>query len=239
MHKLPGTITWPCWRRSKNEEQLWYAQKTIENGWSRNVLVHQIESGLYERQGNAITNFKDTLPSIHSDLSHELIKSPYNLEFLDIGDTLQERGLEKALIDNIKDFLLELGKGFSFVGNQYHLELEGEDYYLDLLFYHLKLRCFVIIELKTGKFLPEHAGKMNFYLNLVDNNLRHSSDNPSIGIILCKDKRNVTVKYSLDGLKKPVGVSEYKLNKELETKLKESLPDENELKEELSEPEGE
>ena len=232
-------ITWyhnlALLEKTKDEEQLWYAHKTIENGSSRNVLVHQIESGLYERQGKAITNFKEALPSPQSDLSHELIKSPYNLEFLNIEDNIKERSLEKALTDNIKDFLLELGKGFAFVGNQYHLELEGEDYFLDLLFYHIKLRCFVIIELKAGKFLPEHAGKMNFYLNLVDNTLRHPTDSPSIEIILCRDKRNVTVKYSLDGIKRPLGVSEYKLNKELEQKLKEALPDEEEFKEELEE----
>lgn len=220
------------------EERLWYAYKTIENGWSRNVLVHQIESDLYRRQGKAVTNFKDTLPTPQSDLVHELIKSPYNFEFLNIADQSREKDLESALIEHIKSFLLELGKGFAFVGSQYHVELEEESYYIDLLMYHIHLHCYVVIELKTGRFLPEHAGKMNFYLNLVDHQLRREGDNPSIGIILCKDKRNVTVKYSLDGLKKPVGVSEYKLNKELETKLKESLPDEDELKEELSEQES-
>ncbi|MEI8321223.1 MAG: PDDEXK nuclease domain-containing protein [Alphaproteobacteria bacterium] len=235
-----GEITWyhnlALMDKIKNtENRLWYARKTIENGWSRNVLVHQIESNLYGRQGKAITNFKETLPALESDLAHELVKSPYNLEFLNIAEEVHEKDLENALINNIRNFLLELGKGFSFVGNQYHIELEGEDYYLDLLFYHLKLRCYVIIELKTGRFLPEHAGKMNFYLNLVDHQLRHKDDSPSIGIILCKDKRNITVKYSLDGLKRPLGVSEYKLNKELEKKIKESLPDEMELKEELTE----
>ncbi|MEI8321280.1 MAG: PDDEXK nuclease domain-containing protein [Alphaproteobacteria bacterium] len=243
VQEVLAQITWyhniAILEKSNEEEQLWYITKTIENGWSRNVLVHQIESNLYGRQGNAVTNFKDTLPSPQSDLSHELIKSPYNLEFLNISEEILEKDLEQALIGNIRDFLLELGKGFSFVGNQYHIELEGEDYYIDLLFYHLKLRCYVIIELKTGKFLPEHAGKMNFYLNLVDHQLRHTEDNPSIGIILCKDKRNITVKYSLDGLKRPLGVSEYKLNKELEKKIKESLPDEKELKKELGEESGE
>ncbi len=232
--QLPwGHIVVLIHRVKENTERKWYIQKTIENGWSRNVLVHQIESDLYRRQGKAITNFKETLPDIHSDLSHELIKSPYNLEFLNISEEVHEENLEKALVNNIRNFLLELGTGFSFVGNQYHIELEGEDYYLDLLFYHLKLRCYVIIELKAGKFLPEHAGKMNFYLNLVDHQLRHKDDNPSIGIILCKDKRDITVKYALDGLRKPLGVSEYQLSKELEKQLKEALPAEKDLQEEF------
>ena len=210
-------------------KRLWYIQKTIENGWSRNVLIHQIESDLYSRQGSAVTNFKDTLPSPQSDLIHSLIKDPYNFEFLNITDQAQEKDLESALIHHIKDFLLELGKGFAFVGSQYHIELEGEDYYLDLLMYHIQLRCYVVIELKSGKFLPEHAGKMNFYLNLVDGQLRHKDDQPSIGIILCKDKRNITVKYSVDGLKRPLGVSEYQLNKELEKHLEIALSKEEAL----------
>ncbi len=207
----------------ETEIRLWYAKKTIENGWSRNVLVHQIDTDLYGRQGKAITNFKDTLPAPESDLAHEIIKSPYNFEFLNITEKVYEKNLEKALIENIRDFLLELGKGFSFVGSQYHIELEGEDYYLDLLFYHLKLRAYIVLELKTGKFLPEHAGKMNFYLNLVDHQLRHEHDNPTMGIILCRDKKNITVKFSLEGLKNPLGVSEYQLSQELEEKLKRSL----------------
>ncbi len=188
--------------------------------------MHQIDKDLYGRQGKAITNFKDTLLAPESDLAHEIVKSPYNFEFLNITEKVHEKNLEKALIENIRDFLLELGKGFSFVGNQYHIELEGEDYYLDLLFYHLKLRAYVVLELKTGKFLPEHAGKMNFYLNLVDHTLRHKDDNPSMGIILCRDKRNITVKFSLDGLKNPLGVSEYQLSQELEEKLKGALLEE-------------
>jgi len=217
-------------------KQSWYIQKTIENGWSRNVLVHQIKTDLHGRQGKAITNFKDTLPAPESDLAHEIVKSPYNFEFLNITEKVHEKNLEKAFMENIRNFLLELGKGFSFVGSQYHIELEGEDYYLDLLFYHLKLRAYVVLELKTGKFLPEHAGKMNFYLNLVDHTLRHKDDNPSMGIILCRDKKNITVKFSLDGLKNPLGVSEYQLSQELEEKLKGVLPGETELKTEC--PEG-
>ena len=212
-----------------HKQRLWYIQKTVENGWSRNVLIHQIESDLYARQGKAITNFSNALPSPQSDLAHQLVKSSYNLEFLDIEDEIGERKLEDALIRQIRDFLLELGSGFAFVGNQYHLELEGDDYYIDLLFYHLKLRCYVVIELKTGKFKPEYAGKLNFYLNLIDRQLKAESDNPTIGLILCKNQKGITVEHTFEGMIKPMGVSEYKVVKELEEKLT-KLPatDENE-----------
>lgn len=209
----------------KNKEQRnWYIRKTIENGWSRNVLSLQIQSNLYTRQGQSINNFQATLPSPQSDLVQSIIKDPYNLEFLDIQGKFHERTLEGKLIDNIRDFLLELGQGFAFIGNQYHIELEGEDYYLDLLFYHVKLKCYVVIELKTGKFKPEYAGKLNFYLNLMDKKIKDKSDNPTIGLILCETKEVVTVEYAIEGINKPMGVSQFKLTEILPEKLKKYLP---------------
>lgn len=169
-------------------ERLWYVQQTIQHGWSRNVLVHQIESGLYHRQGKAVTNFDRTLPKPQSELAQQLLKDPYNFDFLSLGKDALERDLERALIDHIRDFLLELGVGFAFVGSQYHLEVGGQDFYIDLLFYHLRLRCYVVIDLKMSGFQPEFSGKMNFYLSVVDDLLRHPDDQPSIGMILCKSK---------------------------------------------------
>ncbi|MGB8700077.1 MAG: PDDEXK nuclease domain-containing protein, partial [Thermosynechococcaceae cyanobacterium] len=168
------------------DERLWYAQQTIENGWSRNVLVHQIESNLYARQGRAITNFTLVLPPTQSDLAHQLLKDSYVFDFLSLGQAAKERDLERGLLLHLQRFMLELGKGFAFVGNQYHLEVGGQDFYIDLLFYHLKLRCYVVIDLKMGNFQPEYAGKMGFYLAAVDDLLRHPEDRQSIGLILCK-----------------------------------------------------
>lgn len=210
-------------------QRLWYAQKTIENGWSRNVLNLQIQSNLYARDGKSINNFQNTLPSPQSDLAQSIIKDPYNLEFLDIKDKVVERELETKLIDNIRKFLLELGQGFAFIGNQYHIELEGEDYYLDLVFYHVKLKCYVVIELKTGKFKPEYAGKLNFYLNLMDKKIKDDSDNPTIGLILCEEKKGITVEYAIEGINKPIGVSQFKLTEILPEKLKKYLPSPEEI----------
>jgi len=212
-----------------DDQRLWYIQKTIENGWSRNVLSLQIQSNLYARDGKSINNFKSTLPAAQSDLAQSIIKDPYNLEFLDIQGKIHERELEGKLIDHIRNFLLELGQGFAFIGNQYHIELEGEDYYLDLLFYHVKLKCYVVVELKTGKFKPEHAGKMNFYLNLMDRQVKDKSDNPTIGLILCEDKKGITVEYAIDGINKPMGVSQFKLTEKLPEQLKQYLPTAEEL----------
>ncbi len=219
------------------EQRLWYIHKTIENGWSRNILTMQIESGLYNRSGKAISNFKDTLPALQSDLARQTLKDPYNFEFLGIADDALEKEVEKASIEHIRNFLLELGTGFAFVGSQYHLELGGEDFYLDLLFYHTQLRCYIIIDLKTGKFKPEYAGKMNFYLNVVDDKLRHKDDQPSIGLILCKDKNEIIAEYSLRGHTKPMGVSEYQLTQALPEDLKGKLPTVEEIEEELGEEE--
>ncbi|HJD56215.1 MAG TPA: PDDEXK nuclease domain-containing protein [Rickettsia endosymbiont of Pyrocoelia pectoralis] len=210
-------------------KQNWYAQKTIANGWSRNVLTLQIKSNLYARSGKSINNFQHTLPAMQSDLAKSIIKDPYNLEFLDIKEKILERELENKLIDNIKKFLLELGQGFAFVGNQYHIELEGEDYYLDLVFYHIKLKCYVVIELKIGKFKPEYAGKLNFYLNLVDRKIKDATDNPTIGIILCEEKQNITVEYAIESLQKPIGIAQFKLTEELPAKLKSYLPSPKDL----------
>ncbi|MES1024912.1 PDDEXK nuclease domain-containing protein [Gloeocapsa sp. BRSZ] len=214
-------------------ERLWYMQQTIQYGWSRNVLVHQIESGLYHRQGKAITNFERTLPQPQSEIAQQLLKDPYTFDFLSLGEDAQERDLERALIDRIRDFLLELGVGFAFVGSQYHLEVGEQDFYLDLLFYHLRLRCYVIIDLKMSNFQPEFSGKMNFYLSAADDLLRHSDDQPSIGIILCKSKNQVIVEYALRDTNKPMGVSTYQLQDALPSQLQGSLPTVEELEAEL------
>lgn len=214
---------------------LWYVNKTIENGWSRNVLVHQIESNLYKRQQltEKTTNFANTLPTPQSELAQEILKDPYKLEFLGIGHEAQEKEFEDALMKHLTKFLLELGAGFAFVGRQYHLEVGGQDFYIDLLFYHLKLRCYVVIELKTTDFKPEYTGKLNFYLSVVDDLLRHPDDKPSIGILLCKSKNNVIAEYAVKDISKPMGVSEYKLIETISEELKKSLPTAEELKAEL------
>ena len=198
--------------------RLWYARKAVENGWSRSVLVHWVESDLYERQGKAQTNFGKTLPALQSDLARETLKDPYKFEFLTLDAEAEEKALESGLLAHIQKFLVELGAGFAFVGRQVRLEVGGEDFYIDLLFYHLKLRCYVVIDLKATAFKPEHAGKMNFYLSAVDDLLRHPDDKPSIGIILCKAKNKVVAEYALRDISKPVGISSYV------TKLVESLP---------------
>jgi predicted nuclease of restriction endonuclease-like (RecB) superfamily len=205
-------------------ERTWYVRQTSQQGWSRNVLTHQIDSGLFQRQGQALTNFDRALPAPQSDLARQLIKDPYVFDFLSLGPEAQERELEHGLIDHIRKFLLELGVGFAFVGSQYPLEVGGEDFYLDLLFYHLKLRCYVVIELKMGAFKPEYAGKMNFYLSAVDDLLRHPDDQLSIGLILCKERNKTIVEYALRDTQKPIGVSAYKMMNSLPHSLAGSLP---------------
>ncbi|MBE9125693.1 MULTISPECIES: PDDEXK nuclease domain-containing protein [unclassified Coleofasciculus] len=216
------------------EERLWYAQKTVEHGWSRNVLVHQIETGLHRRLGAALTNFERTLPKPQSDLAQQLLKDPYNFEFLSLGEEVQERDLERALVNHIRDFLLELGVGFAFVGSQYHLEIEGDDFYIDLLCYHLRLRCYVVIDLKMKEFQPEYSGKMNFYISAVDDLLRHSDDQPTIGIILCRGKKKTVAEYALRDLNKPIGISTYKLKDSLPQTLQGNLPTLEQLEIELN-----
>lgn len=216
------------------DEAIFYIKETAVHGWSRAVLVHQIESGLYKRKGAAITNFEMTLPKPQSDLAKELLKDPYKFDFLSLGEEYKERDLENALVEHITKFLLELGTGFSYVGRQYPLQIPGEDdRNIDLLFYQLKLRCFVVIDLKTKPFEPEAAGKMNFYLNMADDQLRHPSDEPSIGIIICKERNKVVAEYALRGLAKPIGVTEYELAGGLPDELKRSLPTIEQIEEEL------
>ena len=214
-------------------KRLWYAHMVVKHGWSRSVLVHQIESDLYGRQGKAITNFPETLPAPQSDLANQLLKDPYHLDFLAVGPDVTERQLEMALLDRLKNFLLELGKGFAFVGNQVHLEVGGKDFFLDLLFYHLHLRCFVVIDLKVEEFKPEFAGKMNFYLAAVDDLVRHPDDNPSIGLILCKEKNRIVVEFALKTSRHPVGVAEYKFTNRLPKKYQAELPTPKELRQQL------
>ena len=215
------------------EERLWYAQQTIQNGWSRNVLVIQIESGLFRRQGKAVTNFQATLPAPQSDLAQQLIKDPYNFDFLTLTSEAQERDLERGLLDHLRQFLIELGTGFAFVGSQVPLEVGGEDFKLDLLFYHLKLRCFCIIDLKMTPFKPEYAGKMNFYLSAVDDMLRHPHDQPSIGLILCKTKNRIIAEYALRNTATPMGISEFRHLEKLPEQLKGTLPTIEEIEAEL------
>jgi predicted nuclease of restriction endonuclease-like (RecB) superfamily len=215
-------------------ERRWYIQQAVKHGWSRNILVMQIESNLVGRQGKAVTNFSQTLPAPQSDLAQQLVKDPYNFDFLSISAEAHEREMERGLLEHLRQFLLELGQGFAFVGSQYPLEVGGEDFRIDLLFYNFRLRCFVVIDLKMGGFKPEYAGKMNFYLSAVDDMLRHRNDQPTIGIILCKASNNkVVVEYALRDTRKPIGVSEFKLAEVLPSELVGTLPTVEELEAEL------
>lgn len=213
-------------------ERRFYVAQAIEHGWSRNVLANQVDSRLYQRQGKALTNFERTLPAAQSELAQQLLKDPYSFEFLSLAEDMLERDLERGLLDQLKSLIMELGKGFAFVGSQYPLEVGGQDYRLDLLFYHLKLRCYVVIELKIEEFKPEFAGKMNFYLSAVDDQLRHPDDQPSIGIILCRTRNAVIVEYALRDSQKPMGVAEYTFAK-LPKALKQALPSREELSQEM------
>lgn len=212
----------------------WYARKTIEHGWSRAILEAQIEARLHERQGQAITNFQHTPPAPQSELAQQILKDPYNFDFLSLHDEAIERDLEQGLLKHLEKFVLELGVGFAFVGRQYHLEVGGEDFYIDLLFYHLKLRCFVVIELKMGEFKPADAGQLNFYLSAADDLLRYPSDQPTIGILLCKGKNKALAEYALRDINKPLGVADYRLAEALPKELKGSLPTIEQLEAELS-----
>lgn len=208
------------------DERKWYIKKTAENGWSRNVLVHQIESNLYQRQvlADKVTNFEHHLPSPQSELAVQTMKDPYVFDFIPFREDMLERDIEQALVRDVTKLLLELGTGFAFLGNQYHLNVGGDDFYIDLLFYNLNLRCYVVIELKTGDFKPEYAGQLNFYLSVVDGILKKEQDNPSIGLLLCKSKNNVVAEYSLKDISKPIGVSEYKITSSLPDALEKQLP---------------
>lgn len=215
------------------DEALFYVRKTMDNGWSRSVLEHQIESGLFQRQGNAITNFDVRLPEVHSDLAKQTLKDPYHFDFLTLREKYDEKELEQALVDQMTQFLLELGSGFSYLGRQVHIKVGESDFYMDLLFYHVRLHCYVVVELKTEKFKPEFVGKLNFYITAVNKQLKTERDNPTIGILICKDKDNVVAEYALDDVSQPIGIAEYQLSEWLKQEVKRSLPTIEEIEQEL------
>ena len=208
----------------QHDEALYYAQATQTYGWSRSVLVHQIESGLWQREGKAITNFEQTLPATQSDLARQMLKDPYTFDFLSLTKEHTERELETDLIAHITQFLLELGAGFAFVGRQVLLDVGGDEFFIDLLFYHLKLRCYVVIELKGGKFKPEHLGQLGFYMTAVDRQIKHEQDNPTIGLLLCKSKDRLVAEYALSDIQKPMGLATYTLSHTLPEALRDKLP---------------
>lgn len=229
VHQLGGQIPWRhnCAILDKvkdPQERQWYMQQTIENGWSRSILIAQIESGLYQREGGAVTNFESTLPPLQSELAHQVIKDPYNFDFLTIAKDAETKDLKRALVAHMRDFLLELGVGFSFVRQNYRIDIGGEEFQIDMLFYHLKLRCFIVIQLETGSFMPEQSGLMNFYLSAVDDQERQSEDQPTIGIILCKTKDRTIAEYSLRNLNNPIAVAEHRVS---------VLPSEEQLQSEI------
>ncbi|MBL7663852.1 MAG: DUF1016 family protein [Bacteriovoracaceae bacterium] len=215
--------------------RIWYMQQILKNGWSRNTLSLMIESRIHQRQGKSVSNFAELLPPSQSDLIQQELKDPYVFDFLTLQDTFHERELEVGLLKYLQQFLLELGQGFAFVGRQYCLELDGNEFYVDLLFYHLKLRCYIVIDLKKGKFKPDYAGKMNFYLNVVDDKLKAKADAPSIGLILCQNHNKIVAEYALRGVEHPIGISEYELTRALPKNLKSSLPTIEEIESELAE----
>lgn len=223
LDKLPGP-----------ETRRWYAAQAIEHNWSRNILVMQIETRLLERSGNAVSNFETLLPKPQSDLARESLKDPYRFDFLGLTLDAQEREIESALIRHVTDFLLELGAGFAFVGKQVLLDVGGEEFFIDLLFYHLKLRCYVAIELKAGKFKPEHLGQLGFYLAAVDAQLKHPQDSPTIGLLLCKSKNKIVAEYALRDSARPIGVAEYQLVGSLPAELQTSLPSIEQIERELA-----
>ena len=212
----------------------WYASQAIKHNWSRNVLVMQIETRQLERTGKAVTNFETTLPKAQSDLARESLKDPYRFGFLELADEAQEREIENALVKHVTAFLLELGAGFAFVGRQYLLDVGGDEFRIDLLFYHLKLRCYVVIELKAGKFKPEHLGQLGFYLTAIDRQVKSEHDNPTIGLLLCKSKNEVVAEYALGDKSQPMGIAEFKLLQSLPLELQTSLPSIEQIERELA-----
>lgn len=221
------------------DERRWYAAKAIEHNWSRNVLVIQIETRLLERQGQAVTNFPLALPKPQSDLARESLKDPYRFDFLGLSDQAQEREIEHALVKYVTEFLLELGAGFAYVGRQVLLTVGGEEFFIDLLFYHLKLRCFVVIELKAGTFKPEHLGQLGFYLTAIDRDMKSAHDNPTIGLLLCKTKNKVVAEYALGDKTQPMGIAEYRLVESLPAELQTSLPSIEQIEQALANEAGE
>lgn len=232
--QIPWSHNILIFTKSKSlEEARFYLNKTIENQWSRNVLNLQIENNLYERQGKSVNNFSSTLLEPFSDLAKQVIKDPYIFDFISLDENFREKDIENQLIENVQKFLLELGKGFAFVGRQFQLKVSEKDYYLDLLFYHIQLKCYVVIELKNTPFIPEFAGKMNFYLSAVDDLLRLPEDQPTIGLLICKTKDNIEAEFALRGINKPIGVSKFQLTNALPDNLKSSLPTIEEIEDEL------
>lgn len=223
LDKLPGP-----------ETRRWYAAKAIEHGWSRNILVMQIENRLLERSGKAETNFTTKLPKAQSDLARESLKDPYRFDFLGLTDDAQERDIENALVKHVTEFLLELGAGFAFVGRQVLINVGGDEFFVDLLFYHLKLRCYVVIELKGGKFKPEHLGQLGFYMTAVDRQVKNEHDNPTIGLLLCKSKNKIVAEYALGDKSQPMGIAEYQLLESLPAELQSSLPSIEQIERELA-----
>lgn len=232
--KIPWTHHTIILDRTNSEaERLFYLQKTVENGWSKSILSLQIENKLFTRQGKVIANFENTLPAVDSDLAQETFKNPYVFDFLTLNEEAKEREVERALMQHLKKFMLELGKGFAYVGNQYNLVVEDDDYFLDLLFYNIHLKCYVVFELKIGDFKPDFAGKLNFYTNTVNEEIKGADDKPTIGILLCKAPNKTVVKYSLQGIKTPIGVSEYQFASSLPKQLKGGMPTIEELEKEI------
>jgi len=239
VQQLVALIPWGhnilIFTKSKDvKEALFYINKTKENNWSRDTLALQIKSDLYARQGKAITNFVNTLPAPNSDLAQQTLKDPYVFDFLQLAEDYKERDIENQLTQQITRFLLELGKGFAFIGRQYNVQLNEKEYFIDLLFYHIPMRCYVVVELKNKDFEPEFAGKLNFYLTLIDRTIKRPDENPTIGILMCRGKDNLEVEYALQDIHKPMGVSEFKLEKLLPDNLKNSMPSIEELEEELN-----
>ena len=232
---VTAQITWThnieILRVKSKEQRLWYINKTIENGWSVNVLAYQIDTNLYARQieHKKVSNFDTNLSSPLSELALETMKDPYVFDFIELKEDDKEKDLEDALITNMTKVLLELGKGFAFVGHQYHLEVAGEDFYIDLLFYNIKLKCYVVIELKSGEFKPEYAGKLSFYLTAVDEQVKEKNDNSTIGLLLCRNKNNVVAEYTIRDINKPMGVSSYSIKDYLPENLQNELPSIEEL----------
>jgi predicted nuclease of restriction endonuclease-like (RecB) superfamily len=230
--KLPwGHHTVLLDRVKDSQTRVWYLRSAIEHGWSRNVLIYQIESRLHERQGKALTNFASTLPPGDSDLAEQVLKDPYSFDFLTLGPSARERELERGLLAHLRDLLLELGRGFAFVGSQVPLTVGGETFYIDLLFYHVRLHCYFVIELKVGEFKPEYAGKLNFYLSAADGLLRTERDDPTIGLLLCESRNGPVVEYSFKDIQKPIGVSTYRVTRELPEPVQAEVPSIEDLQE--------
>jgi predicted nuclease of restriction endonuclease-like (RecB) superfamily len=240
VQQLVGRLPWGhnlvlITKLKETKARISYAERAIEHGWSRNVLNIHIETRLLEREGQAVTNFEMRLPTPGSDLARNTLKDPYIFDFLDVGKEADEREIESALMRHISRFLLELGAGFAFVGRQVHIEVGGDDFFMDLLFYHTKLRCYVVVELKAGAFKPEHTGQLSFYLSAVDAQIKADLDNPSIGLLLCKTKNRVVAEYALRDSSKPIGVAEYQLAAALPADLQSSLPSIEQIERELGE----